>query len=173
MSKSDRRKCSADLIGFFCVSLLGCLNHFVYELSGRSPAAAVFAPVNESTWEHLKLLFFPYILFLTAEFILCGRKTDGFLFSGVTGVLCGMLFIPAAFYLYTSITGKSCFVIDILIFFAAVLISFRVRSERTARGIDRGIMKSLSAVILIAGITALFIGFTFFPPDSPLFRSPV
>ncbi len=173
MLNKGRKKCFSDLVGFLIVSIIGCINHFIYKLSGDSSVIAPFVPINESIWEHLKLLFFPYIAFLIIEFIVCGRKIPGFLFSGVTGVLCGLIFIPSAFYLYTAITGKTLFIIDILIFFAAVFISFRVRSSRLSKGLDKGIMKNISAVILIVCLSALFAGFTFFPPDSPLFVSPV
>ena len=40
------------------VSLLGTLLHFTYRWSGRNP---LIAPVNESVWEHMKLLFFPML----------------------------------------------------------------------------------------------------------------
>ena len=42
--------------------LLGSLLHFVYGWSGGSVLAAGFSAVNESTWEHMKLLFFPVFL---------------------------------------------------------------------------------------------------------------
>ena len=41
-------------------AFLGTLNHFLYFLSGQSPIVALFCPVNESVWEHLKLLYFPF-----------------------------------------------------------------------------------------------------------------
>ena len=42
-------------------AFLGTLNHFLYFLSGQSPIVALFCPVNESVWEHLKLLYFPFL----------------------------------------------------------------------------------------------------------------
>ena len=50
-----------DMPYIIAVAVLGTLNHFLYELSGGAAIFALFCPVNESTWEHLKLLFFPYL----------------------------------------------------------------------------------------------------------------
>ena len=36
----------------------GTLLHFTYEWSGENPFVALYSPVSESVWEHLKLLFF-------------------------------------------------------------------------------------------------------------------
>lgn len=48
--------------GFLFTSVLGTLSHFFYDWSGRNPLAALISPVNESIWEHMKLLFFPSLL---------------------------------------------------------------------------------------------------------------
>ena len=57
---TDRR----DLPFILAVAILGSLNHFLYDWTGGSSFAALFCPINESPWEHLKLLFFPF-LFVT------------------------------------------------------------------------------------------------------------
>ena len=49
--------------GFTFTSVMGTLLHFLYELSGGRLWAAVISGVNESTWEHMKLLFWPLFLF--------------------------------------------------------------------------------------------------------------
>ena len=53
-----------DKHSILAVILLGSLSHFLYELSGGTAIFALFCPINESVWEHLKLLFFPF-LFIT------------------------------------------------------------------------------------------------------------
>lgn len=55
-------------IGF--VLVLGTLSHFFFDWSGENRLVGIFAAVNESTWEHLKLLFFPALLFWVSEWIL-------------------------------------------------------------------------------------------------------
>ena len=48
-----------ELAGLFFAIATGNLLHFVYDWSGESLVAAVISGVNESTWEHMKLLFLP------------------------------------------------------------------------------------------------------------------
>ena len=43
---------------------VGTACHFAFDFFGQSRLIAPFVPVNESTWEHLKLLFFPFLLLL-------------------------------------------------------------------------------------------------------------
>lgn len=54
-------------------AFLGTLNHFLYFLSGQSPIIALFCPVNESVWEHLKLLYFPFLFVSIWDICLCIR----------------------------------------------------------------------------------------------------
>ena len=51
--------------------LLGFLNHFLYQLSGGAAFIALICPINESVWEHLKLLFFNlgYLSFIQIIFL--------------------------------------------------------------------------------------------------------
>lgn len=58
-----------ELIGFAFTGAVGTLLHFVYEWTGGNPLIAAFCAVNESTWEHMKLLFVPFFLFTMVEFI--------------------------------------------------------------------------------------------------------
>ena len=54
------------LIGIIFVTIAGTLSHFVYEWSGKNPFLALFLfPINETTWEHMKLVFFPSIVYAT------------------------------------------------------------------------------------------------------------
>ena len=61
------------LAGFLTVSVLGTLAHFAYEWSGKQLLAGAFCAVNESTWEHMKLLFFPALLFTMIQIGILGR----------------------------------------------------------------------------------------------------
>ena len=63
--------------GFFTAAVLGTLGHFAYDWSGKSLPVGAFCAVNESTWEHMKLLFFPVLLFTAVQ--LCLRWESGLL----------------------------------------------------------------------------------------------
>ena len=62
-------KTRLNLFHFIFISILGVLLHFTYEWSGDNPAVGLFSAVNESTWEHLKLIFFPMLLLTLIEFL--------------------------------------------------------------------------------------------------------
>lgn len=51
------------IAGILFTSVTGTLAHFVYDWSGQNVLAGLFTPVSESTWEHMKLLFFPMLLY--------------------------------------------------------------------------------------------------------------
>lgn len=172
MQKKDKLLFSSR-IGFFVVGILGSLNHFLFQLSGENPLVGAFVSVNESTWEHMKLLFFPFILYVAAEWLIYGRHISGFLFSRMTGLLIALFMIPAIFYTYTGLFGRNFAIVDILIFLIADAAAFYISSRRILYEVDDGTAKTISAVIIALCLTVLFIGFTFFPPDAPLFASPV
>ncbi|MFQ9054171.1 MAG: DUF6512 family protein [Oscillospiraceae bacterium] len=56
---SDRKWRTWEVLGLIFVLAAGNLLHFVYEWCGESPIAGGLASVNESTWEHMKLLTTP------------------------------------------------------------------------------------------------------------------
>ena len=57
-----------DIIGFVFVSVIGTLAHFVFEWSGNNTVVGLFCPINESPWEHLKLIFFPGTITIMPSF---------------------------------------------------------------------------------------------------------
>ena len=172
MSVKVEKSFWSSLIGFFTVSLMGVVGHFLYELSGNDRFVGLFMPVNESVWEHLKLLFFPFMLYAFAETAVYGRKIKGFLFSRITGVIIGLVFIPTAYFIYTAVIGKNFAPLDILLYFIGVFIAFNTSYKRILQGHDKNIWRTVSAIILFLGISALFIGLTFSPPNTALFISP-
>ena len=112
--------------------LLGNLLHFVYDWTGQASWAAYISAVNESTWEHMKLLAVPWILW-TAVTILIERRADCAA-PRAAGLLTGLILIPALFYTYTGICGKSVDVVNVLIFQAAVLAAWLVSRGLQRRG---------------------------------------
>lgn len=120
----------SSIVGFFVVSLLGMAAHYWYDLSGQNPVVGFFAPVNESVGEHLKLLFYPYVLYVLVEYLIYGRKQKDFLFSRGLGLVCGLLSIPLIYFSYTLLTGKSILAVDIMIFFFAVGLAFYLSARR-------------------------------------------
>lgn len=64
----NRLKKSEIFGAIFVMVFSGTLMHFFYDWSGKNPIVALFAPYNESTWEHLKLLFFPVLIYSVFQY---------------------------------------------------------------------------------------------------------
>lgn len=155
--------------------VLGSLCHFVYGWTSEHALAALFCPVNESVWEHLKLLYFPYLLVITYIYF----KKDGqkklslfrYYCSRFFAVLLGMLATVTLFYTYTGILGQHFLIADIAIFIASVLLTFLLASFFYYKC---SICKDAAAIIFAGWIlvTLCFFIWTCYPPDIPLFFAP-
>ncbi|MFQ7549323.1 MAG: DUF6512 family protein [Blautia marasmi] len=82
------------VIGILFTILLGSLSHFFNEWSGNFFLVGLFSPVNESVWEHLKLLFFPALLFMLLEQRLLSYRCPDLLCKNLTGLYAGLLSMP-------------------------------------------------------------------------------
>ena len=120
----DTRWRTWEIIGLFWTLAAGNLLHFVYDWTGSSVAAALFSAVNESTWEHMKLLAVPWILFSLVEYIVL--RSGGIAGPRAVGLLVGLAAIPLLFYGYKGVVGQGNMIVDILIFQVSVLLSFWV-----------------------------------------------
>ena len=160
-----------DLRFVLVAAFLGTLNHFLYFLSGQSAIVALFCPVNESVWEHLKLLYFPFLFVSIWEYLSLRPETLHFFYCRYLGVVFGMLFTVSVFYTYSGILGRNFLVLDILLFYSSVIFSFGMSEYFTDR-LHTSRETDSTFVISLWMITAFFFFvFTCFPPDLPLFYS--
>lgn len=152
------------------VTILGFVNHFLYDWTGYSPVAALFCPVNESVWEHLKLLFFPFLFASILAYLRHRSLRALFFYQRLLAVLAGMAAIVVPFYTYTGIIGHPILPLDILIYLFSVLVTFSsLKYIRKKRSVS---FPSDTAVILSWLVLCLcFFFFTAFPPNIPLFFS--
>ena len=86
------------IISAIFVCIVGTLLHFTYEFFGEDIFIASFSAVNESVWEHLKLLFFPMLLTTIIGYFYIGENAPNFLCSKTLGIIISMLFIIVFFY---------------------------------------------------------------------------
>lgn len=121
------------LAGFAFTSIGGTLLHFLYDLTGQSVVAAPFSAVNESTWEHMKLLFFPMFVFALVQSRFFGERPD-FWCVKLAGSAAGLALIPVLFYTYNGAIGKSPGAVNIAIFFAAAAASFLLECALFKKG---------------------------------------
>ena len=91
------------MMGFLFTSVLGTFLHFLFDLAGGSLPAALVSAVNESIWEHMKLLFYPMVIFAAVEFRFAKPLPDSFWWIKLTGILAGLGLIPVLYYCYTGL----------------------------------------------------------------------
>ncbi len=157
--------------GFAVVSLLGTLLHFLYDLT-RSTIAALFSGVNESTWEHMKLLFFPMFLFAIVQSFFVKSEYENFWCIKLKGTVLGLVSIPVIFYTLNGVFGKTPDFVNIAIFFVSAAVGFLYETRLFLRGGIPCKYNKLSFILLCL-ITAAFWIFTFIPPELPLFQDPL
>lgn len=158
------------LVGLTFTAVAGTLLHFLYPWT-QSKFVATFSAVNESTWEHMKLLFFPAFLFSLVEYLFIGRYYKNFWQTKLCGILLGVFLIPALFYAYNGAFGPSPAWINILIFFLAAFLAFYWESKRIGNSPTK--YTALSAVLSLLLLALAFVLFTFFTPPLPLFLDPI
>ena len=159
------------LVGFAVTSLLGTLLHFLYDWLGKAKWIAPFSGVNESTWEHMKLLFWPLFLFAVVEYFFF-RERENFWCIKLRGTLLGLVLIPVLFYTYNGVIGTSPDWINIVIFFLSAVITFLYETHLFHRDNLTCKWAKLSFVILIF-IGILFVLFTFVTPTLGIFLDPL
>lgn len=158
--------------GFIFTCIAGVILHFLYEWSGQSLLTALFSAVNESIWEHMKLLFFPMFLFALIQSRYFDKEYDNFWCAKLAGILTGFTLIPVLYYTYTGIWGTSVDWVNILIFFLAAAVSYLIETRLLKYNQDFCTSPQIARLILCL-LALIFILFTFNPPQIPLFQTPV
>ena len=159
--------------GMIGVGVLGTLFHFAYDFTGQNRFIGLFVAIGESTWEHMKLMFFPMLL-LTGILVPRWRET----YANVDlilnlGNLAATWLIPVLFYTYRGILGYGVSLIDISTFYISELLAFFLMLH-LIKYCGNPFLKKLTyasyILILLQGIA--FLWFTYHPPGLGIFAEP-
>ncbi len=160
------------IAGFIFTGIAGVILHFLFDWTNQSILVAPFSAVNESIWEHMKLLFFPMLVFTLVESRYIGKEYKSFWCVKLIGILLGIALIPVLYYTINGIFGATADFVNIAIFFATAAVSYFTKTRLLKQNIVN--CKSSGTVAVILGIMALlFVVFTFVPPQIPLFEDPI
>ena len=160
-----------ELLGFALTSLGGTMLHFLYDWTNEATWIAPFCAVNESTWEHMKLLFWPLFLFALVQRLFF-KDQPNYWCVKLVEILLGLVLIPVLFYTYNGVFGKSPDWINIAIFYITVLLVFLLEWWMFKKDLLPCKYPRLAfAAIYLIGV--LFVVFTFSPPQIPLFQDPL
>ena len=155
-------------IGIFFVLIIGTLAHFLYDWTGNNHIVGFFTPINESIWEHMKLLFFPMLIYSCIMILKFHRKYSCITSALGFGILMGALLIPLFYYAYTSILGKNVFILDISMFILSTIIAFWLSYKLTLSCRLESYTSLLC--ILMCILFVCFLVFTYHPPDTTIFQ---
>jgi len=154
------------ILRYLFVVLLGVFLHFAYELSGENPIVGLFALVNESVWEHLKLLFYPMLVLTLWDLFTTQKNNLCFLPARTMGILAGFAFIVVVFYTITGILGFNVAWLNILMYLLGVAFTFWVEKKRSTYCNNMGVKLAITVLILFV---ILFSIFTIAPPALGIF----
>jgi hypothetical protein len=156
---------------FFFIGLVGASLHFTYELSDfSSNVVAYFSAVNESTWEHLKMVFFPGLLFALIEYTYVKEQANNYLIAKTASLFVMPLVIVIGWYIYAPAIGRSIYPVDLALFYIAVFLGQLVSYKLLTRPPLEKIYRSYA----LGGFIVLFLAFstfTFYPPRIFLFEN--
>lgn len=155
------------IAGIIFVLTTGTAAHFLYGWTNGNFFIGLFTPVNESVWEHMKLLFFPMLLFSSVMAAQLKGAYPCIASSLCFGILAGTLVIPAFFYGYTFLLGRDVFVLDLLTFFFSVLTAFFSAYKLTLSCQLKACR--LLSFCLVWAFFLCFMLFTYQPPKLGLF----
>lgn len=171
----DKRRIAAwEFLGFLVIFFAGSFLHFIFELSGFNPVFAPFGSVNESTWEHLKLFYWPALAFAAVEHAFIRDRVNNFWAAKAHSIVLTPLVVVLAFYAYVGVVipidGKGTLFGTLVT--AAIGVGLgQWASYRLLTGPQRSRRWHVAGVIAIVAMGLAFVVFTFLPPRFFLFEN--
>lgn len=149
------------ILATFGIFILTFLTHFGYDLI-KCDLTAIFFPVNESIFEHMKMLFTTFIIYSVIEYFIFKRKdvsVNNFIFSYlITGVMVIgiflILFLP--FYYRYGENMTYTIIMEFVAIALSQLISYYILSQKPLK------LEKISIVLII--IIFIVLGYLTYNP---------
>jgi hypothetical protein len=132
----------------------------------------LIAAVNESTWEHFKMAFWPALIYSLVEYPFLKDETNNFFVAKFAGLFAMPIITIILFYGYTSLTGTHLLWADVIVFILSViggqLISLTILTKT-----DK--MQPITQYFAIAGLVIMVLAFSslsYYPLNNFLFAHP-
>lgn len=156
------------------VCVAGSMLHFAFELTDYWTPMALVAAVNESAWEHTKILFWPGLVFAIVQYTYTRHLHRNYWQGKAAALAVTVLAILALYYGYMaaldiwggSATLQAMMTITVLGVSIGQFVSYRIlTAEPFSPGTER--YAAVTFVVLVAMFSLL----TFFPPRVFLFEN--
>ncbi len=155
--------------------LLGVFLHFAYDLLGQNAIVGLFAPVNESVWEHLKLILIPFTLFSIGFYFYTKQKFSNLLLVTLFGNIVGMFVVTTLYYLGNTIFAEDNMVYNIIIYAIGVMSSYLILyfGIYNKDFIDETKGSTIVGACALALLFTIFVTNTFSPIKLDITKDPV
>ena len=161
-----------EIIGTIFIIGFGTTLHFWFEWTGYWRPIALIAAVNESTWEHFKMAFWPGLLFALIEYPFLKEETNNFFAAKFAGLFAMPVITSILFYGYTSMTGNHLLWVDVIIFILSViggqLISLMILTKTEKKKLSTQNFAITGLVIMVLAFSLL----SYYPLKNFLFAHP-
>jgi hypothetical protein len=171
---ASRKLLAWEIACIFWIAFAGSLLHFAFELSEYWRPLAVMAAVNESAWEHVKMYFWPGLLFALAQYTYTRHLARNYWLGKAVALAVTPLLILIAYFSYMAYVSSSGakpslpVMLGIMVFGIAAgqLASWRILvSPQISSGARR------YAVAAYAILVTAFSSLTYFPPNIFVFEN--
>ena len=168
----DKRKfVKFQIFSTIFILILGTLLHFTFEFYNNNIIVASFSSVNESTWEHLKLVFFPMLITTIIGYFYFKKDIPNFICIKTIEIIFSICFITIFFYTYTGIIGTNFAILDIGSFFICVFLGELIVYKKVVS--NKIFCNKIASFVILIFLLFVFITFTYFPPKINYFKDPV
>jgi hypothetical protein len=156
-------------LGIPFIFIIGTVFHFLYKSTGKKFIVGLFVPVNESVWEHLKMLLLPIILWWGIYYSVKGRmlgiNIDKWFFACLISLVTSMITMLVFYYTFTILFEIKCLPLNIFNLLFSVFMGqmLGIRFYIYSKGIEWYISATLIVIT-----TAIFVLLTIFTPHCPI-----
>lgn len=163
-------------IGIVVLCAVSIPFHFVYEWLGEAQLVGYFFPVNESIWEHLKLAFWPTLLWWVIGYFLFRNKHNlsaaSWFYASFFSLLSSPLIVASYYYIAEAGLEYESPVMNIVILFIGFLVGqlLALHVYRYTRRPNKIWFTMLTVLVIALGIFLTI--WTYTPPELPLFIPP-
>ena len=151
-----------EIAGVLAIIGFGTTLHFWFEWTDYWRPIALIAAVNESTWEHIKMAFWPGLIFAMVEYPFIKSDINNFALAKIAGLLTMPMITVILFYGYTSLTGTHMLWADVIVFILSVIggqvvsLNILIRSKETLPGANRLALAGLALMVLAFSLLSYF-----------------
>ena len=169
-----KRLITWEIGSFIWVAMAGSAFHFSFELSEFWTPLAFFSSVNESTWEHLKMYFWPGLIYALVQYTYTRDIANNYWYAKLASLVMTPIGICASFYGYLAISlplyGTGFFRMDLL----TMVIGLTLGSVFAYKIMIKPPLSKPTKNAVLTGylvMLAMFSTFTYYPPKIFLFEN--